>query len=405
MLDAAAAQKLGDHGCVIVRSAARWAQWSSELKVYGWKEPIGSPFNQFDFSKRMIVCVFKTGEGLAFKAPRTVKLAMEQMESIVGFEIVLHYLTQWRKPPAPGWHYALVEVPQAMRVNLSVTTMDCGYDLNGSGAPGKQEWSCGLGPQEGDLVDGLKGSIKPVGKTFQPGDDIRIEFELGFKNPFVEVEKFAVKFDNRFVWDNVYSEGYRNHAFLVERPDGTVQILRLAERRGWDKNAPHPVEIKADTPYKLPGPKSLRELGLITDKPGEYRITGFYSEVAGETENSRQDLKDKPIHLWGGNIATNTLKIQVGGEAKSALQPQGAPRRALADFLAELDKSLTPGKAEEKFGKPDRITGSGLFIYKYTLDDGRELSLGFPGMGPITYAIVVAKDGSVTKLELTKLGK
>jgi len=65
-----------------------------------------------------------------------------------------------------------------------------------------------------------------------------------------------------------------------------------------------------------------------------------------------------------------------------------------------LDKSLTPAKAETVLGKPDGITGSGLIIYVYDLDDGTKIRLGFPGFRPITYAHHVQKDGKFLELPL-----
>jgi hypothetical protein len=74
--------------------------------------------------------------------------------------------------------------------------------------------------------------------------------------------------------------------------------------------------------------------------------------------------------------------------------------RSLAAFQAKLDKKLTPALAEKRFGNPDSVTGSGLLIYVYKLEDGRELLLGFPGFEPITYAKVKATDESITDLLL-----
>ena len=79
------------------------------------------------------------------------------------------------------------------------------------------------------------------------------------------------------------------------------------------------------------------------------------------------------------------------------MKPQ---RSTLADFESRLDKALTPSIAEAKFGKPDKITGSGLIIYVYALDDGREIWMGFPGYAPIMYAKIRARDGSVVELKL-----
>lgn len=51
-----------------------------------------------------------------------------------------------------------------------------------------------------------------------------------------------------------------------------------------------------------------------------------------------------------------------------------------------LSRSLTPQEAERTFGPPDQITGSGLLIYVYDIEQGFTVHLGFPGYAPITYA-------------------
>ena len=73
--------------------------------------------------------------------------------------------------------------------------------------------------------------------------------------------------------------------------------------------------------------------------------------------------------------------------------------RTLDHFKAKLGKTLTPAKAEELFGKPDRDIGSGLMIYEYTLDDGTKILLGFPGPEKILYAKHVT-DGKAVELPL-----
>ena len=81
--------------------------------------------------------------------------------------------------------------------------------------------------------------------------------------------------------------------------------------------------------------------------------------------------------------------------------PTSSPNeRTLAAFEPFLTHQLTPASVRAKFGAPDEETGSGLRIFKYRLDAGRTLWLGFPGDAPITYAKLQAADGSVTDLTL-----
>jgi hypothetical protein len=74
--------------------------------------------------------------------------------------------------------------------------------------------------------------------------------------------------------------------------------------------------------------------------------------------------------------------------------------RTVASMLPKLTRSLTPASAEAAFGKPDEITGSGLIIYRYRVEGGRTLSLGFPGHAPITYAKVLDASGVAEELPL-----
>ncbi len=86
---------------------------------------------------------------------------------------------------------------------------------------------------------------------------------------------------------------------------------------------------------------------------------------------------------------------EIGKQTRAA----GASR-SLEKFQSALTTNMTPKLAEESFGKPDRVTGSGLIIYVYVLADGKEIWLGFPGFAPIRYAKVKATDGSVLELKL-----
>jgi hypothetical protein len=74
--------------------------------------------------------------------------------------------------------------------------------------------------------------------------------------------------------------------------------------------------------------------------------------------------------------------------------------RRLSAMEPNLTRDLTPTSARTKFGAPDEVTGSGLIIYKYRVDGGRTLWLGFPGEAAISYARLEAKDGSFTDLPL-----
>jgi hypothetical protein len=74
--------------------------------------------------------------------------------------------------------------------------------------------------------------------------------------------------------------------------------------------------------------------------------------------------------------------------------------RRLSAIEPMLTRDLTPASARAKLGAPDEVTGSGLVIYKYRVDGGRTLWLGFPGEAPISYAKVESRDGTFADLTL-----
>jgi hypothetical protein len=176
------------------------------------------------------------------------------------------------------------------------------------------EWSGVVGPDTGDSVGGLEGRITPASAKIKAGDDIQLEFKLQLSESDKKNGAFSRRGDSLYVWDGKYSNGYRNHAFHVVKPDGTIEVLRPKEIKDWDKNAPHPVEIAANKPYILPNWaegqkfKSLKELGLKT-QPGKYTITGIYAEVADEPKPDR--LRRLPNPTWGGELWTNTVTVEV----------------------------------------------------------------------------------------------
>jgi hypothetical protein len=74
--------------------------------------------------------------------------------------------------------------------------------------------------------------------------------------------------------------------------------------------------------------------------------------------------------------------------------------RTVASMLPKLTRTLTPAGAEAAFGKPDETTGSGLLIYVYRAEQGKNVYLGFPGFAPIIYAKAVDASGSAVDLAL-----
>jgi hypothetical protein len=98
-------------------------------------------------------------------------------------------------------------------------------------------------------------------------------------------------------------------------------------------------------------------------------------------------------------ILTVLVALMLAGCATASARPVSESHR-LEDVTRVLNKDLTPEKAEQTLGPPDEVTGSGLLIYIYHLNDGRKVWLGFPGYEPIIYARVQDQAGNTTDLPL-----
>jgi len=170
-------------------------------------------------------------------------------------------------------------------------------------------------------VNGLQGRIEVKKETIAPGEDIQLTFALRTapdqKKPL-------------YVWDNKYSEGYRNDSYIVKTPEGKKITLRLPGDREWRKNVPHPVQIKPGAPHTLQGwtgaTKSLKKLGLDTSNPGVYTIRGVYQQAGGNN--------NRGVAMWGGRLTTPAVEVRVGKPAaRASLISEGST-------LAEVRKKI-----------------------------------------------------------------
>lgn len=79
----------------------------------------------------------------------------------------------------------------------------------------------------------------------------------------------------------------------------------------------------------------------------------------------------------------------------------GEEARTLASMLPYLTKSLTVPAAELTFGRPDAVSGSGLILLIYNVEDGQKVNLAFPGpTEPISFASLQGKNGGTTPIVL-----
>jgi hypothetical protein len=305
-----AAEQLGANGARIFRAAEQWNQFQERLTTVGWQKPAENPLANVDFAKNMVVCVFENGDVGNNLAIRSIAGDAKQATVDVAMSYIIY---KGKQQAAFAWKFIALTVSQAPEVKISVATY---HPMNGGPYPTLEQarpaWSALLGKNAGDLVGNLQGNIEAKAAAVQKGDDIQIQFRLLFADPVIETDaRFAAPKKSVAVWDGKYSNGYRNHGFLVKTPDGKTQLLRPKVINNWEKNVPHLVEIAAGKLYVLPAWvegqnfKSLKELGLDTTQPGTYEITGMYME----TGSNEADTSGRTP--WGGELYTNTLRVEV----------------------------------------------------------------------------------------------
>jgi dipeptidyl aminopeptidase/acylaminoacyl peptidase len=106
---------------------------------------------------------------------------------------------------------------------------------------------------------------------------------------------------------------------------------------------------------------------------------------------------------WSNYFAMWRPPTAAASDGTLALQPTAVPydpyNRKLVNFLQALHPEMTSDEALSLFGEPDDITGSGLLIYQYSLNDSTSIWLAFPGQGPLTYAQLHTPTGKVFGLD------
>ena len=298
------AATLGSQGAWLIETAQRWDEVLKMLTARGIN--VENRLGDIDWTKENIACVFHFGdEGDQFSVRNIGGDATTR-----DVDLLMSYIIyKQRGQPRNLWKIFAVPVAKASATRVSVSTY---HPMNGGSWPTADkaflEWQWTFSPKTGEAVGGLTGLIETKATTVKAGDDIRVLFTL-LAADTGKGGRFAPAPGSVRVWDGKYSNGYRNHAFVVVTPDGKTLTLSPKEIRNWDKNAPHLVKIAAGEPYVLPSwgdplaPKSLKELGLDTSRPGVYTITGIYQE-SGKVE-------DPAAHApWGGALRTNTIRVE-----------------------------------------------------------------------------------------------
>ncbi len=309
-----ARKTLGAEGWLFIRSQARLDQVLEQFHTV--EKPVRLP--PVDFDKEMVFCHYALHDPddkdeVVACTGDAQRLTLSLLQGIVGNR---------DGTPMPKMHVVFCVVPKTKEFRLT-TAQWVGASsplLDAATARKDVTFDRTFAPEQGDVVAGLRGSIRAEKNEIQPGEDIKVEFKLEWDDANAGRKQAAACASQPvYVWDGKYSEGYRNHAFLVETPDGKTELLRRPGQLEWAKNIPHPVEIKDGNPYVLPGWieghtwKSLKALGLDTTKPGVYKVTGIYMETAEETDGMAGRKPDGgKYQMWGGNLAANTVAIRVG---------------------------------------------------------------------------------------------
>jgi hypothetical protein len=97
-----------------------------------------------------------------------------------------------------------------------------------------------------------------------------------------------------------------------------------------------------------------------------------------------------------------TTTLIISACTRGTADPVRTPNaRTVASMLPKLSRALTPATADAAFGRPDETTGSGLLIYVYRVEEGKNVYLGFPGYAKILYAHVIDSSGSSQDLPFT----
>jgi len=303
-----AVKNLGRTGFLAVRSESRRNMIQEELRKYGWN---GKPdlLNNVDFTKEMVIMLFRSGPVSEDILVRSISGSKKELMIEFGLSRI-HAFSNTTDEPLLKFSCFCLPVSDRIRAKIPGRTQKiitlqhggCDVDCFKAVSP---VWT--IGPDGGDVADGLQGHIKAEKETIKPGEDIKVTFTL----KAADLERK----EPIYVWDAVYSMGYRNYAFMVKTPDGKYHFLRRSVQMAWDKNAPHLLKILPGSPYmlceghrgKAHAARSLKSLGLDTTQPGAYTICGVYSETGCYESPIGSDATIR----WGGNIATNTVQVKV----------------------------------------------------------------------------------------------
>jgi len=310
---------LGQSGVLFIRSQERWDQFKKLVPdMIMVPDPTPDmPLPKLDFSKQYVLLAYRTScrPGDEFSLIPRFDLAANPPK--------IEFRYRWdNRPPAD------IEGPRQAKFILAMVPVTATIQADVSSVPippppppgveqgqlrSTLEFSAILGDKAGgDVVDGLQAKITPKAATVKPGEDIQIDFELHLADlGQAKPEQFGTVVKSVYVWDAVYSEGYRNYGFFVTTPDGKTTFHQRKETK-FTENAPYPVEITAEQPYLLSKDpvgyttRSHEDLGIDTTAPGTFTLTAVYAEVGADRRVGK-----KEVSFWDGSIASNTITVEV----------------------------------------------------------------------------------------------
>ncbi|MBI5723621.1 MAG: hypothetical protein HZA50_06665 [Planctomycetes bacterium] len=291
---------VGASGCLVVRSLDRWdaiqkhfAASSSDGEVN--LDNVSFDPSKMDFQKDMIVGVF------ACKAPTKNGISAQKLVVKDGkgeLEFLMTFSSKMYR--TYGWQFTFAVVPASLaELKVSVWTcpvLDAESDEEVDPASAKKEWTVNVGPDSGDVVGGLTGIITVKDRKIKAGQDIRAEFTLKMTDKTLANGRFLMN-SSYFILEGKYS-------FEVVGPDGKTQKLEPKKPADQEKPA-KPIEITPEKPYIIPV-KLQADLKLDTSKPGKYVIRAVFEETSGWLQKNPHT-----VFIWGGNIATNSITVEV----------------------------------------------------------------------------------------------
>ena len=145
-----------------------------QLAARGWEKPADPTVDSLDFARDLLLCVFRSGDRAdKFRLHRYTN---QEGQATVGL-VMSYIIYKSHVATPPKWNFILVAIPRSPRLKVTVSTY---HPMNGGAYPtpdkAQLEWAKTFTAGDGDVVDGLSGTIRAEKDAIQAGEDIRVEF-------------------------------------------------------------------------------------------------------------------------------------------------------------------------------------------------------------------------------------